>query len=136
MTTKDQVAQLIVGEARARGHSRDECLAEMSCLYQESEWDETVWDRTHTTYGVAQQDASYPNRSHGAAAQISAFFDRLDKKRASPGHGDIWLNLFWLQQAPSRQTAALAYQLGRQAYLTETELPVGRADPPREGIPN
>ena len=136
MTTKDQVAQLIVGEARARGHSRDECLAKLACLYQESGWDETVWDTTHTTYGVAQQDASYPNRSKGAAAQIAAFFDRLDKKRASPGHGDIWLNLFWLQQAPSRQTAALAYQLGRQAYLTETELPVGRADPPREGIPN
>ena len=59
--------------------------------------DETVWDATHTTYGIAQQDASYPNRSNGAAAQIAAFFDRLDKKReVSPGHGDIWLNLFWL----------------------------------------
>ena len=77
MATKDQVAQLIVSEAQTRGHSRDECLAEMSCLYQESGWDETVWDATHTTYGIAQQDASYPNRSKGAAAQIAAFFDRL-----------------------------------------------------------
>ena len=49
VTTKDQVAQLIVAEAKARGHSHDECLAEMSCLYQESGWDETVWDATHTT---------------------------------------------------------------------------------------
>ena len=129
MTTKDQVAQLIVAEAKARGHSRDDCLAEMSCLYQESGWDETVWDATHTTYGIAQQDASYPNRSKGAAAQIAAFFDRLDKKRASPGHGDIWLNLFWLQQAPSRPTAALAYQLGRQAYLTEIKSRVGVVTP-------
>ena len=129
MTTKDQVAQLIVAEAKARGHSRDECLAEMSCLYQESGWDETVWDATHTTYGIAQQDASYPNRSKGAAAQIAAFFDRLDKKRASPGHGDIWLNLFWLQQAPSRPTAQLAYQLGRQAYLTEIKSRISTVTP-------
>jgi hypothetical protein len=34
--TKDQVAQLIVGEAKARNHTRDECLGEMSALYQES----------------------------------------------------------------------------------------------------
>ena len=129
MTTKDQVAQLIVTEAKTRGHSRDECLAEMSCLYQESGWDETVWDATHTTYGIAQQDASYPNRSKGAAAQIAAFFDRLDKKRASPGHGDIWLNLFWLQQAPSRPTAQLAYQLGRQAYLTEIKSRIATVTP-------
>ena len=129
MTTKDQVAQLIVAEAKQRGHTRDECLAEMSCLYQESEWDETVWDRTHTTYGIAQQDASYPNRSKGAAAQIAAFFDRLDKKRASPGHGDIWLNLFWLQQAPSRPTAQLAYDLGRKAYLTEIKSRISTVTP-------
>ena len=129
MTTKDQVAQLIVAEARARGHSRDECLAEMSCLYQESGWDDTVWDATHTTYGIAQQDASYPNRSKGAAAQIAAFFDRLDTKRKSPGHGDIWLNLFWLQQAPSRPTAQLAYDLGRKAYLTEIKSRVATVTP-------
>ena len=103
MTTKDQVAQLIVDEAKARGHSRDECLAEMSCLYQESGWDETVWDPTHTTYGVAQQDASYPNRFQGAAAQIAAFFTKLDTQRAKPGAStDTWMNICWLQQVPLR----------------------------------
>ena len=129
MTTKNQVAQLIVAEAKARNHTRDDCRAEMSCLYQESGWDETVWDRTHTTYGVAQQDASYPRRAEGAATQIAAFFDRLDTKRTSPGHGDIWLNLFWLQQAPSRPTAQLAYQLGRQAYLTEIKSRIATVTP-------
>lgn len=119
MTTKDQVAQIIVAEAKSRSHSRDECLAEMSCLYQESEWNETVWDPTRTTFGVAQQDGSYPNRFNGAAAQISAFFDRLDIKRTAPGRGDIWLNLCWLQQAPNWPSAQYWYDHGRRAYLTE-----------------
>ena len=78
---------------------------------------------------VAQQDASYPNRFKGAAAQVAAFFDRLDKKRTSPGHGDIWLNLFWLQQAPSRPTAQLAYDLGRKAYLTEIKSRISTVTP-------
>jgi hypothetical protein len=34
VTTKDQVAQLIIGEAKARNHTRDECLGERSALYQ------------------------------------------------------------------------------------------------------
>lgn len=119
MTTKDQVAQLIVGEAKARNHTRDECLGEMSALYQESGWDETVWDPTHTTYGVAQQDGSYPNRFKGAAAQIKAFFDKLDIKRTSPGRGDIWLNICWLQQAPNWPSAQYWYDHGRRAYLDE-----------------
>lgn len=117
--TKDQVAQIIVGEAKARNHIRDECLAELSGLYQESGWDETIWDPTHTTYGVAQQDGSYPNRFQGAAAQVKAFFDKLDIKRASPGHGDIWLNICWLQQAPNWPSAQYWWDHGRQAYLTE-----------------
>lgn len=117
--TKDQVAQIIVGEAKARNHTRDECLAELSGLYQESGWDETIWDPTHTTYGVAQQDGSYPNRFDGAAAQVKAFFDKLDIKRASPGHGDIWLNICWLQQAPNWPSAQYWWDNGRQAYLTE-----------------
>ncbi|MEW2483558.1 N-acetylmuramoyl-L-alanine amidase [Mycobacterium sp. NPDC049093] len=120
MTTKDQVAQLIVGEAQKRGHTRNECLAEMSCLYQESGWSDTIWDPTHTTYGVAQQDGSYPNRFDGAAAQIAAFYDRLDTQRRKPGaSADIWLNICWLQQAPNWPSADYWYANGRRAYLTE-----------------
>jgi len=129
MSTKDQVAQLIVTEAKARGHTRDECLAEMSCLYQESGWDETVWDPTHTTYGIAQQDASYPSRFSGAAAQIKAFFDRLDIKRKAAGHGDIWLNLCWQQQAPNWPSAQFWYDHGRRAYLTEIKSRIGTVTP-------
>lgn len=129
MATKDQVAQLIVGEAQKRKHTRDECLAEMSALYQESGWDETIWDPTHTTYGVAQQDGSYPNRFNGAAAQISAFFDKLDVKRNSPGHGDIWLNICWLQQAPNWPSAQYWYDHGRRAYLNEIKSRVGVVTP-------
>ncbi|EFV12954.1 N-acetylmuramoyl-L-alanine amidase [Segniliparus rugosus] len=117
--TKDQVAQLIVSEAQRRNHTRDECLAEMSALYQESEWDETVWDPTNTTYGVAQQDASYPNRFDGASAQVKAFFDKLDIKRSAPGRGDIWLNICWLQQAPNWPSAQYWLANGRKAYLAE-----------------
>jgi N-acetyl-anhydromuramyl-L-alanine amidase AmpD len=129
VTTKDQVAQIIVAEAKKRGHTRDECLGEMSCLYQESGWDETIWDPTRTTYGVAQQDGSYPNRFSGAAAQVSAFFDRLDVKRTAPGHGDIWLNLCWLQQAPNWPSAQYWYDNGRRAYLTEIKSRIATVTP-------
>lgn len=131
MTTKDQVAQLIVGEAKARNHTRDECLAEMSALYQESQWDDTVWGPAgkKITYGVAQQDGSYPNRFQGAAAQLKAFFDKLDVKRTSPGHGDIWLNICWLQQAPNWPSAQYWYDHGRRAYLDEIKSRIATVTP-------
>ncbi|WP_082931706.1 N-acetylmuramoyl-L-alanine amidase [Mycolicibacterium setense] len=129
--TKDQVAQLIVAEAKARNHTRDECLAEMSALYQESQWNETVWgpEGKKITYGIAQQDGSYPNRFQGAAAQLKAFFDKLDVKRTSPGHGDIWLNICWLQQAPNWESAAYWYANGRRAYLTEIKSRIATVTP-------
>jgi N-acetyl-anhydromuramyl-L-alanine amidase AmpD len=127
--TKDQVAQLIVGEAKARNHTRDECLAELSALYQESGLDDTIWDPTHTTYGVAQKDGSYRNRFDGAAAQVKAFFDKLDAKRTSPGHGDIWLNICWLQQAPNWPSAQYWWDHGRQAYLTEIKSRISTVTP-------
>jgi hypothetical protein len=129
MTSRDQVAQIIVGEAKARNHTRDECLGELSALYQESGWDETIWDATHTTYGVAQQDGSYPHRFEGAAAQVKAFFDKLDKKRTSPGHGDIWLNVCWLQQAPNWPSAQYWWEHGRQAYLSEIKSRIDTVTP-------
>jgi hypothetical protein len=129
MSTKDQVAQLIVGEAKARNHNRDECLGELSALYQESQWDETIWDGTHTTYGVAQQDGSYAHRFEGAAAQVKAFFDKLDAKRTSPGHGDIWLNICWLQQAPNWPSAQYWWEHGRQAYLAEIKSRIATVTP-------
>lgn len=130
MTTKDQVAQLIVAEAKARGHTRDECLAELSTLYQESEWDETIWDPTYTTFGVAQQDASYPDRFKGAAAQVKAFFGKLDIWRRKPGaSSDIWLNIAWMQQRPNWDSAQYWYEHGRKAYLTEIKSRIATVTP-------
>ena len=80
------------------------------------------------TYRIAQQDASYPNRSKGAAAQ-SPRSSTGSTKTHQPRHGDIWLNLFWLQQTPSRPTAQLAYDLGRKAYLTEIKSRVATVTP-------
>ncbi|AFQ97425.1 lysin A [Mycobacterium phage Dorothy] len=120
MTTKDQVAQITIAEAKARGYTRSECLAIMSTFYQESGWNDTIWDPTHTTYGIAQQDGSYPHRFDGAAAQIKGFFDKLDVWRAKPGAStDIWLNICWMQQAPNWPSADYWYANGRRAYLTE-----------------
>lgn len=133
VTTKDQVAQRIVGEAKARNHTREECLAEMSCLYQESQWNEAIWgpEGKKITYGIAQQDGSYPHRFEGAAAQIRAFFDRLDVKRTSPVHGDIWQNLFWLQQGPNWPSAAYAVNnpKTRIAYMSEIKSRIGTVTP-------
>lgn len=130
MTTKDQVAQLIVAEAKARGYTRDECLAVKSTLYQESEWDEAVWDPTHTTYGVAQQDASYIHRFEGAAAQVKAFFDKLDIWRRKPGAStDIWLNIAWMQQRPNWESAQYWFEHGRRAYLTEIKSRIDTVTP-------
>lgn len=129
--TKAQVAQIIVAEAKARNHTRDECLAELSALYQESQWDETIWGPAgkRITYGVAQQDGSYPHRFDGAAAQIRAFFDKLDVKRAAPGRGDIWLNICWLQQAPNWPSAQYWLDHGRTAYLAEIRSRIATVTP-------
>lgn len=128
--TKDQVAQLTIAEAKARNYTRDECLAVMSTFYQESGWDETIWDPTHTTYGVAQQDGSYPNRFQGAGAQIKAFFDRLATQRRKPGASpDIWLNICWLQQAPNWPSAAYWQANGRTAYLSEIKSRIATVTP-------
>jgi hypothetical protein len=127
--SKDAVAQLIVAEAKARGHIREEALGELSALDQESGLDDEIWDPKHVTYGVAQQDGSYPHRFEGAAAQVKAFFDKLDVKRTSPGHGDIWLNICWLQQAPNWPSAQYWWDHGRQAYLTEIKSKIAAVTP-------
>lgn len=114
--SKDDVARIIVRECQHRGYNRDECLAIMSALWQESGWRDDVWDPTHTTYGIAQQDGSYPKRFDGAEAQVTAFFDRLDRKR---GGVDIWLLICWLQQAPNWPSAQFWWDHGRRDYLTE-----------------
>ena len=130
MATKDKVAQLIVNEAKARGYTRDECLAVMSALYQESQWNETIWDPTHVTYGIAQQDGSYPHRFEGAAAQVKAFFDKLDIWKAKPGASDVlWLDICWMQQRPNWPSAQYWLENGRRAYLNEIKSRIATVTP-------
>lgn len=86
-SSRDDVGRLIVAEAQARRYIRGDCLAVMSALDQESGWDETIWDPTHTTYGVAQQDGSYPNRFDGAAAQIKG--SSTSSTRGAPNRAPV-----------------------------------------------
>lgn len=124
--SKDQVARLIVNEAQKRGYSRAECLAIMSALWQESGWNDDIWDPTHTTYGIAQQDGSYPDRLKGAAWQVAAFFDRLEPRR---GSDNIWLVICWLQQAPNWPSAQFWWDHGRRPYLDEIKSRIGTVTP-------
>jgi N-acetyl-anhydromuramyl-L-alanine amidase AmpD len=114
----DEVAQAIIGEAFRRHHTRDEAIGEVADGIQESHLNPRARNPAGPWDGIYQQDGSYAGRFE-ANTQISGFFDRLDVKRTSPGHGDIWLNIFWLQQAPGRASAQAAYDRGRKAYLTE-----------------
>lgn len=130
--TKDQVAQLTIAEAKARGYARDETLAIMATFYQESQWDETIWgpEGRKITYGIAQQDGSYPNRFNGAAAQIKGFFDKLDVWRRKAGASpDIWLNICWMQQRPNWESAQYWWDNGRRAYLTEIQSKISVVTP-------
>lgn len=114
----DEVAQAIIGEAFRRNHTKEEAIGEVADAIQESGLNPRAVSPNGKWRGVYQQDSGYPDRND-ANGQIREFFNRLDKKRVSPGHGDIWLNIFWLQQRPGEPSAAQAYANGRKAYLTE-----------------
>lgn len=116
----DDVAQAILAEVKRRGYTRDEAIGVIADGIQESGLRPRAHNPAGPWDGIYQQDASYPGR-FDANTQITGFLDRLDIKRASPGHGDIWLNIFWLQQAPARASAQAAYDRGRKAYLTEIQ---------------
>ena len=118
-----------MAEAYNRSYTRLEGIASLSTLIQESGLRYNVWDPKHITFGIAQQDASYPGRDN-PNTQITGFFDRLDAKRRSPGaSSDIWLNIFWLQQRPSEDSAADAYNdpRARRAYVTEIKSRISEA---------
>lgn len=115
----EDVARAIIAEVKRRGYTRDEAIGVVADGIQES----GLRPRAHNPAGwdgIYQQDTSYPGR-FVADTQITGFLDRLDVKRKSAGHGDIWLNIFWLQQRPSDPSAQTAYDRGRKAYLTEIQ---------------
>ena len=113
----DDVAQALITECYRRGYMRVEAIGVVADGIQESGL-RMVWSGNRLWYGYFQQDTSYPNRTD-PNGNIRGFLDRLDVKRTSPDHGDIWENIFWLQQGPNWPSAHYAVTHGRVAYLTE-----------------
>lgn len=117
-SSREEIARAIIGEGRKRGYTDDEIVAILSTAIQESNLDPTAEGGGGAWHGVFQQDSSYPGRDD-PNSNIEEFFNRLDKKR-TPG-GDIWKDIFWLQQAPGMASAESAYSGGRQAYMGEIQ---------------
>ena len=122
----DDVARAIILETKRRGYMRIESVACVSTGLQESGL-RMVYHPNKLWGGYYQQDNSYPGRDD-PNLNILGFLDRLDAKRTSPGHGDIWKNIFWLQQRPSEKTAEAAFRNGRQAYLSEIQRHTAKAE--------
>lgn len=121
----DQVAQVIIAEAARRNYDP---VPPLATAIQESGLRPGAINPAGPWVGIYQQDASYVGR-YDPNLNIGAFFDRLDAKRKLPGwNADLWLNIFWLQQRPGEQSAAVAYANGRRAYLAEIK---SRADEAR-----
>lgn len=116
-SSREEIAKAILGEATSRGYSDQDATATLSTALQES--DLIMRNNPQGWNGIYQQDTSYPGRDN-VNTNISEFFNRLDIKRASEGaSSDIWKNIFWLQQAPSIDTAENAFAGGRQGYMDE-----------------
>lgn len=116
-SNKDQIAQAILSEAKARGYSRDQAQAILSTALQESGLNPSIPGGGGAWIGIFQQDTSYPGRSD-PNQNIGEFFNRLGSK-GGPASEDIWKSIFWLQQRPGEASAANAFANGRQAYLSE-----------------
>lgn len=130
----EQAAQAVVAEALRRGYSREEAVAAASTMLQESGGRANAVGGGGAWHGYFQQDSSYSERDD-PAGNIRGFFDRLDEKRRSGGaSGDIWKDIFWLQQAPGAASADAAYSSGRQAYLSEIQSQRGRAESAAAGL--
>jgi hypothetical protein len=123
----DEVARAFLLEMKRRGYTRTESIACLSTGIQESRL-RMVKHPTADWWGYLQQDKSYLNR-RDPNGNILGFLDRLDVKRRSTGASkDIWLNIFWLQQRPSEVSANAAYLNGRQAYLSEIQRHIVKAN--------
>lgn len=120
-SSKDEIAQAILTEARNRGYSEDAQVAALATGLQESGLNPGAQGGGGAWHGIYQQDSSYAGRDD-PNKNIGAFFDRLDPKMKGAGaSGDPWKNIFWLQQAPGRTSADAAYSGGRQGYLAEIQ---------------
>lgn len=126
-SSPDDVAEAIVVESIRRGHRRDETIAEVSALIQESGLNPRAVSPNGLWEGIAQQDGSYPGRGD-ANTQVTGFLDRLDRQRAKPGaSSDPFANIFWLQQGPNWPSAQYGLEHGRRAYYDEISRHIDRA---------
>lgn len=121
----ERVAAAIISELKRRNYTYDEAIGVIADGLQESGL-RMVWHRNRLWAGYFQQDSSYPNREN-PAGNVRGFLDGLDVKRKSPAHGDIWANIFWLQQGPNWPSAEHALRVGRIGYLTEIKSQEARA---------
>lgn len=120
-SSKQEIARAIIGEGRKRGYSDTQIKAILSTGLQESNLDPNAVGGGGAWRSIYQQDTSYAGRDD-PNENIREFYNRLDAKRSSPGaSGDIYKDIFWLQQAPGVSSAEGAYAGGRQAYLSEIQ---------------
>lgn len=118
-STRREVAAAIVHEALRRGYSPRQTVAILSTALQESDLRPKAISANGQWESIFQQDSSYRNRGNPNAV-IEQFFDRLGA-RGGPASPDIWKSIFWLQQRPGEESAELAYEHGRRAYLGEIQ---------------
>lgn len=121
---KLEVARKIISEAQRRGYSTDQIIAILSTGLQESGLDPKAQGGGGAWHGIFQQDAGYAGRDD-PNQNIGAFLDRLTSKGGTDG--DIWKNIFWLQQRPGEASADAAFANGRQGYMTEVQSRLGEA---------
>ncbi|MCT7372686.1 phage tail tape measure protein [Mycolicibacterium llatzerense] len=122
--SKDDIAKYILASATKLGYSPDQQVALLSTALQESGLDPNAKGGGGAWHGIYQQDTSYPGRDN-PQTNIDEFFKRLQGKGGP--NGDIWKNIFWLQQRPGDASASAAYAEGRQAYLDEIKSQLGPA---------
>lgn len=122
--SKDDIAKYILATAQKYGYSQDQQVALLSAALQESGLDPNAHGGGGAWHGIYQQDTSYPGRDN-PQTNIDEFFKRLQSKGGT--NGDIWKNIFWLQQRPGESSAGAAFANGRQAYLDEIKSQIGPA---------
>jgi phage-related minor tail protein len=118
-SSREDVARKIIAEGRKRGYTDDQIADILSMAIQESNLDPNAVGGGGEWKGIFQQNSAYPGRDD-PNTQITGFYDTLDKKKTDPGWSqNMDDNLFWVQQAPSAETAQAAVANGRGGYMTE-----------------
>ncbi len=116
---QQKIAFMIVDAASKRGYNVNQTQAILSTAMQESNLDPNAVSDNGLWEGIFQQDSGYGNNRKDPLTNITSFFDRLATKGGT--EGDIWKNIFWLQQRPAEKSADEAWNdpNARRAYMDE-----------------